>query len=269
MIDVFKSAYNFVDMTTLVKTLVHSAGYTTVAAENSMSVISTWGNKLNMIIVSISTGIIISLIPNLTSSSVKGDKKDVHHKINQTLQILLFLSVPMTIGLSFLSQPVWDVFYGNKSAVGAEIMAYYIFVALIISTYTALVSIVQVLKYYKEVFISLFAGVLIKALTNVYLIKTFYGLGLQPVYGSITATILGYLVGIILCLHYLKKKCGVSYKPTIRIIGKIVIADIFMILSLFLVKFCSTNFLICKTFKYSNHFSLYYYRGRSLFTSIL
>lgn len=237
MIDVFKSAYNFVDMTTLVKTLVHSAGYTTVAAENSMSVISTWGNKLNMIIVSISTGIIISLIPNLTSSSVKGDKKDVHHKINQTLQILLFLSVPMTIGLSFLSQPVWDVFYGNKSAVGAEIMAYYIFVALIISTYTALVSIVQVLKYYKEVFISLFAGVLIKALTNVYLIKTFYGLGLQPVYGSITATILGYLVGIILCLHYLKKKCGVSYKPTIRIIGKIVIADIFMILSLFLVKF--------------------------------
>ncbi len=237
MIDVFKSAYNFVDMTTLVKTLVHSAGYTTVAAENSMSVISTWGNKLNMIIVSISTGIIISLIPNLTSSSVKGDKKDVHRKINQTLQILLFLSVPMTIGLSFLSQPVWDVFYGNKSAVGAEIMAYYIFVALIISTYTALVSIVQVLKYYKEVFISLFAGVLIKALTNVYLIKTFYGLGLQPVYGSITATILGYLVGIILCLYYLKKKCGVSYKPTIRIIGKIVIADIFMILSLFLVKF--------------------------------
>lgn len=237
MIDVFKSAYNFVDMTTLVKTLVHSASYTTVAAENSMSVISTWGNKLNMIIVSISTGIIISLIPNLTSSSVKGDKKDVHRKINQTLQILLFLSVPMTIGLSFLSQPVWDVFYGNKSAVGAEIMAYYIFVALIISTYTALVSIVQVLKYYKEVFISLFAGVLIKALTNVYLIKTFYGLGLQPVYGSITATILGYLVGIILCLYYLKKKCGVSYKPTIRIIGKIVIADIFMILSLFLVKF--------------------------------
>ena len=236
MIDVFKSAYNFVDMTTLVKTLVHTAGYTTVAAENSMSVISTWGNKLNMIIVSISTGIIISLIPNLTSSSVKGDKKDVHHKINQTLQILLFLSVPMTIGLSFLSKPVWDVFYGSKSAVGAQIMAYYIFVALIISTYTALVSIVQVLKYYKEVFISLFAGVLIKALTNVYLIKTFYSLGFQPVYGSITATILGYLAGIILCLHYLKKKCGVSYKPTIKITGKIILADIFMILALFLVK---------------------------------
>ena len=92
------------------------------------------------------------------------------------------------------------------------------------------------LKYYKEVFISLFAGVLIKALTNVYLIKIFYELGLQPVYGSITATILGYLVGIILCLYYLKKKCGVSYKPTIKIIGKIIVADIFMILSLFLVK---------------------------------
>ena len=236
MIDIFKSCYDFIDMTTLVKTLANDVGYTTLQAENIMSVISTWGNKINMIIVAISTGIIISLIPNLTSSSVKGDKKDVHHKINQTLQVLLFISVPMTLGLSFLSEPVWEVFYGNNSEYGAVILKYFVFVGLIISTYTSLVSIVQVLKYYKEVFISLVVGVVLKLVLNVPLINLFNNLGLVPVYGSITATILGYVVGIILCLIFLRRKCGVSYMPTLKLLGKILIADIIMIVVLLLVK---------------------------------
>ena len=237
MIDVFKSCYDFIDMTTLVKTMVNDVGYTTAQAENIMSVISTWGNKINMIIVSISTGIIVSLIPNLTSSAVKKDKKDIHHKINQTLQVLLFISVPMTIGLSMLATPVWAVFYGSNSPYGATIIAYFVFVALIISTYTALVSIVQVLKYYKEVLISLVVGVLIKLVLNVPLINLFHNLDFVPVYGSITATILGYGVGIILCLLFLRRKCQVSYMPTLKLLGKILVADLAMIIILSLLKF--------------------------------
>lgn len=236
MIDVFKSCYDFIDMVTLVKTMVNDIGYTTVQAENVMSVISTWGNKINMIIVSISTGMIISLIPNLTSASVKGDKKDVNLKINQTLKVLLFISVPMTIGLSLLSIPVWNVFYGSKSAYGADILKYFVFVALIISSYTALVSIVQVLKYYKEVLISLVVGVCLKLGLNVFLINLFAKLGFVPVYGSITATIIGYGVGIILCLFFLKKKCDVKYSDTLKILWKIALANLAMIVVILLFK---------------------------------
>lgn len=237
MIDVFKSCYDFIDMITLVKTMVNDIGYTTVQAENVMSVISTWGNKINMIIVSISTGMIISLIPNLTSASVKGDKKDVNLKINQTLKVLLFISVPMTIGLSLLSVPVWNIFYGSKSAYGSDILKYFVFVALIISSYTALVSIVQVLKYYKEVLISLVIGVALKLGLNVFLINLFAKLGFVPVYGSITATIIGYGVGIILCLFFLKKKCDVKYSDTLKILWKIALANLAMIVVILLFKF--------------------------------
>lgn len=237
MIDVFKSCYDFIDMVTLVKTMVNDIGYTTVQAENVMSVISTWGNKINMIIVSISTGMIISLIPNLTSASVKGDKKDVNLKINQTLKVLLFISVPMTIGLSLLSVPVWNIFYGSKSAYGSDILKYFVFVALIISSYTALVSIVQVLKYYKEVLISLVIGVALKLGLNVFLINLFAKLGFVPVYGSITATIIGYGVGIILCLFFLKKKCDVKYSDTLKILWKIALANLAMIVVILLFKF--------------------------------
>ncbi len=237
MIDVFKSCYDFIDMVTLVKTMVNDIGYTTVQAENIMSVISTWGNKINMIIVSISTGMIISLIPNLTSASVKRDKKDINLKINQTLKVLLFISVPMTIGLSLLAVPVWNIFYGSKSLYGADILKYFVFVALIISSYTALVSIVQVLKYYKEVLISLVIGVTLKLGLNVFLINLFANLGFVPVYGSITATIIGYSVGIILCLFFLKKKCDVKYSDTLKILWKIAFANIVMVIVILLFKF--------------------------------
>ena len=117
MIDVFKSLINSVDVFMLVKVLVNGIGYTTTQAEAIMSVVSTWGLKINMIIVSIATGLMVSLIPNLTASFVKKDMKDVKSKINQTLQVLLFFTIPMTFGLSVLAKPVWTVFngrYGRK-----------------------------------------------------------------------------------------------------------------------------------------------------------
>ena len=54
----------------------------------------------------------ISLIPNLTSSIVKEDLVDARKKINQSLQVILYLTIPMAIGLSVLSTNVWNVFYG-------------------------------------------------------------------------------------------------------------------------------------------------------------
>ena len=76
MIDLFKSLYNYIDMVTVVKGLVKYAGFSVNDAETIMSMLSTWGNKFNMIVLSISTGVIVSLIPNLTQSVVKNDKKD-------------------------------------------------------------------------------------------------------------------------------------------------------------------------------------------------
>ena len=75
LIDVFKALYNFVDMLTVVKGLVEYAKYSVSDAETVMSMISTWSSKFNMIILSVSTGVIVSLIPNLTQSFVKKDKK--------------------------------------------------------------------------------------------------------------------------------------------------------------------------------------------------
>ena len=136
MIDLFRSLYNSVDVVMLVKTLVNDIGYNVSDAESVMSIISTWGLKLNMIIISIVTGLMTSLIPTLTSSFVKNDMEEVKNKINKTYQIILVLAIPMTVGLSLLAKPVWTIFYGN-SVFGPLTYQYLVFVALITAIFTA------------------------------------------------------------------------------------------------------------------------------------
>lgn len=234
MIDIFKSLYSMVDSVTVVKALGSIYGVKT--AESIMSILSTWGAKFNMIIISISTGMLVSLTPNLTSASVVGNQKEVHKKINQSFQMLMFLTIPMTVGLSFLAKPVYTVFYG-ASKYGPSVLNFYIFVALITCLFTTAITITQVLKYYKVVFISLFSGVLLKSLLNTFLIRQLYHMGLPAYYGSILATIIGYFVSLIICLIALHKKCGVKYKDTYKQLLNILGGTILMILCLSLLKF--------------------------------
>ena len=237
MIDVFKAMYSYIDMNMVVKGLVNRAAFSVSEAETIMSMLSTWGAKFNMIILAISTGIVVSLIPNLTQSVVKNNQKDIERKINQTLNILLFLVVPMTIGISFLAKPIWTLFYG-ASKYGSSVLAYFIFVGLFMALFTAMVSIVQVLKDYKTVFWSLFLGVILKLLLNYNLITAFYKMGLPAYYGVITATIIGYFVSFIICFIVLHFKYKINYESSIKNFVNIMCGTIVMMIVL----------LVCKLF---------------------
>lgn len=233
MIDIFKSLYSMVDSVTVVKAL--GSIYGTKTAESIMSILSTWGAKFNMIIISIATGMIVSLTPNLTASAVVGNTKDVHKKINQSFQMLSFLIIPMTVGLSFLSEPVYTVFYG-PSKHGPSVLSFYVFVALMTALFTTAITITQVLKHYKVVFVSLASGLLLKALVNVSLINQLNNLGLPAYYGSILASILGYGLSLIICLVALNKKCGVNYEETAKQLINTLCGTVLMVLVLLIVK---------------------------------
>lgn len=236
VIDIIKSLYSYVDSITVVKALVKYAKFSVLDAETVISTISTWGNKFNMIILSISSGIIVSLIPNLTKSLVDNKKNEVNDKITQALSILLFFAIPMTLGISFLSLPIWNLFYGY-STYGPSILSYLIFSGLFLALFTCVVTIVQVIKDYKALIISLVCGVIVKILINVNLISSFYTMGLPAYYGSITATIIGYLTTIVICLFVIFSKYKISYEKFIRNIIDIFFGSIIMIIMLFVLKF--------------------------------
>ncbi len=236
MIDLFKSLYNYVDMVTVVKGLVNHAGYSTSDAEIVYGMLSTWSAKFNMIILSVSTGVVVSLIPNLAESVVKNKQVDVEKKITQALSMLLFLTVPMTLGISFLAKPIWTVFYGN-SQYGPNVLSYYIFVGLFVGLFTAMVTTLQSLKDYKAVFTSLVVGIIVKCLLNVNLLIAFNKMHFPPYYGVITASILGYLISFIICLFVLKTKYDIRYEKVLKDFIEIMCASLLMIVVLFLCKF--------------------------------
>ena len=248
MIDIFKSMYSYVDMVTVVKGLANHAGYTTSNAESVMSMLSTWGAKFNMIILSVSTGVIVSLIPSLTKSIVEKDNDEVENKINQALSMILYLMIPMTVGISFLARPIWNLFYG-ASFYGSSVLAYYIFVGLMSGLFTVLITTVQVLKDYKGVFIALISGLLIKRIFNVYLIKLFYSYGVAPYYGVITSSILGYLVSISICIYIISHKYNVNFEKTMKNMVDVVVGIVIMLVVLFIVYLVvpiySDNRIVC------------------------
>ena len=236
MIDLFKSIYNYVDMFSVVKGLVKYANYSAVDAETVYSMLSTWAQKFNMIVSAVSTGIIVSLIPNLTESIVKDDKEEVNKKIGLSISMLLYFIIPITFGICFLSKPIWCLFYGD-SVYGASVLSYYIFVGLMVSLFTTVITVLQTLKDYKNVFICLLVGVLIKIILNTSLLRTFYSIGLPPYYGFITATILGYSVSFIVCFILLNVKYGVSFESVLKSFIDILCGALLMIFVLVLFKF--------------------------------
>lgn len=232
MIDVVKSAYDMIDLFTVVKTL-EKVGYDSALAESIFGSISTWASKLNMIIISISIGLTASLIPNIMPSFVKKDFKDVSNKINNALQILIILTIPMTIGLSFLAFPVWNAFYGYDQ-IGINLLRVYVFMAVTLSFQSLLVDASQIMNNTKLTFGSLFLGLIIKLVLNVPLIYLFHNIGIDSYYASTVASIISQFVTIIFLLWRLNKKYQISYKETFKVLLKTLLSCLVMFISIYL-----------------------------------
>lgn len=251
LIDLVKSAYDMVDLFTVVRTLTN-IGYATETAENVVGIISTWASKLNMIVISISVGITTSLIPNIMPSFVKSDFEDLGRKINKTLQILIVLTIPMTIGISFLSYPVWNAFYGYNE-VGVRLLRVYIFMALTLSFQAVLVDTSQITNNTKLTFGSLFLGLFTKLSLNIPLMYLFNNIGVDGYYGSIVASIIAQILTIIFLLWRLDLKYKIGYKETGMVFIKTLASCLVMLLSLILLNIVipieqgsrTMNILIC------------------------
>lgn len=230
VIDLVKSAYALVDTMTVVRTL-DKLGATATYAETTIGVITTWGTKLNMIVVSISLGLIVSLIPNVASSYIKKDMDDVNKKINQSLQALLLITLPMVVGISFLAQPLWNVFYGFD-ALSINIFRAFIFEALSYSFFTVLINLMQTLNNTKVALITLFSSFIGKVILNIPIMNLCKIMGIPLYLGPIIVTLITQAVAIIYIIYILKKDYQVRLKQTLGIYTKIILATLIMLLVL-------------------------------------
>ena len=233
ILELFKSLYNVIDLFTVLKVYINIYGVK--IAEEITSIILLWGNKINIIIISISLAITTSLVPKLATSLITKNKNDINKKINMSLQMLFFITIPLSIIMSFLSKPLYTLFFGI-SKIGPSIVSIYIFVGLFTSLFIMALTITKTLKEYKILFISLASGVLLKLLINIFLIKQFNSISLPAYYGSIFATIFGMLLSSVICLIYIKIKYKLNYEETFKQLINILCGSIIITIALFILK---------------------------------
>ncbi len=228
------TSFQMVDMFTVVRTLT-SYGYSVTDASNIMNIVTTLGTKLNVIVMAVANGIVVSLLPSLTSDYVKGNITAVTNKINKTLQIILYITIPMAVGLSLLAEPVWNIFYG-ESLYGPKVFMVSIFVAVFGSIFTNVMVIMQSLSRYKKMYLSLILGFGFNAIMNMPFMILFHKIGLPMYYGNLVATMIGYLISIVICLSDLKKTFKISYNQTFKDLFLTIIGCLLMGIIILLIK---------------------------------
>ena len=233
IINLITNVYSSTDMILVSRTIQH-LGYSASDVEFITSSISTWCPKISMIINSIVLGMTMSLIPNIVSSYVKKDYKNVNLKINKALQIILYTSIPMTVGISILSTPIWTIFY-NTNKYGGLILSINIFTALLVNIIISTSTMLQSMNKFKAVYLSVLLGFVTNGILDVPLMYLCKYIGIESFIGSIMATCIGYFLSIGVSIYYLKKESkDLKFKSTINLTYKILFAVIIMFMVLFI-----------------------------------
>lgn len=232
IINLITNVYSSTDMI-LVSRTIQQLGYSASDVEFITSSISTWCPKISMIINSIVLGMTMSLIPNIVSSYVKKDYKNVNLKINKALQIILYTSIPMTVGISILSAPIWTIFY-NTNRYGGLILSINIFTALLVNINISTSTMLQSMNKFKAVYLSVILGFVTNGILDVPLMYLCKYIGIESFIGSIIATCIGYFLSIGVSIYYLKKESQcLKFKSTINLTCKMLFAVVIMFMVLF------------------------------------
>ena len=186
-----------------------------------------------MIIISVAIGFVTSLIPHITANYVKNDLDAVHTKINQAIEMLLLIVLPMTLGLTFLAQPVWVIFYGYNE-LSISVFTLYAIQALTYSLHWLLINVMQSLNKSKVTLMTLIAALVFKIIFNVPIMKFLPTIGIEAYQGATITTLLCQIGSIIFILLYLKKAINIKYKPILGNVGKIIFSSLMMMMVLIL-----------------------------------
>lgn len=235
LISLVNNLYTTVDMILLSRTLSDVLKFKACITESIVGVYTTWGIKLNNVILAVSTGLVTSLIPNIVTSFTKKDMKDVNSKFNKALQCVLLVIVPVTLFFSLLAKPIWTLFYG-KSYYGPIVYKAFVFTSLFGGIYTIIVNTLQGINKYKLVMVTVILGLITNGLLDVPLMLLADKVGMNASYGAVWADIIGYSLSIFISLYVLKKKYKFEYGETLKLLPRYIISWVIFVLVIVLLK---------------------------------
>lgn len=235
VISIVYNLYNTVDMILISRTMSDILQNSATKVESVLAVYTTWGAKLNNIILAVITGLSTSLIPHIVSNYTKNDIVKVNRDFNKAIKCILLSIIPITLFLSLLVDPVWTLFYG-KSEIGPVVYKVFVFSAVFGGLYTIVINTLQGLSKYKLVIISVLLGLVTNTILDVPLMLLFNKLGLEAFYGAVVAAVIGYSLSLIFSFIILNKKYGFKFAETIKALPSYFISWVAFVLVILILK---------------------------------
>ncbi|GAM12788.1 putative polysaccharide biosynthesis protein [Mesobacillus selenatarsenatis] len=189
--------FQFVDMMTFNRAMM-SVGFSQNEASSAFSVLNFQSHKLVIIPVSLATAFSLTLVPSITKAFTENDRKGMRRQLDQTFQVLMYLTVPAAIGIAILAEPMYTVFYAHND-LGTDVLTTYAPVAILFALFSVTAAILQGINEQRFTILSLLTGLLVKLTFNIPLIKLF------ETQGAVMSTALGYIAAIIINMIVIKK----------------------------------------------------------------
>ncbi|MDF2909835.1 MAG: polysaccharide biosynthesis protein [Sporolactobacillus laevolacticus] len=169
--------------------------------------------KMVMIPVTLATSLAVSAVPAIIKSYSMGKIADVNDKITQAFELVLFLTIPASIGLSILGYMVHGLLFEigpEKLQIGGQVLMWYAPTAIFFAMFQVTASILQGINHQRVTLVSLGVGVLIKILLNPAFMK-FFGL-----VGPVIATDIGYAACILINLIAIKRATDYHFSMIVQ-----------------------------------------------------
>lgn len=209
-------------------------------------------NKIVMIPTSLSAGFAVSLIPFITKTYEEGRLEEMHRQIRTSIGVLMFITVPASIGIMALAQPLFTVFYGYDPIVhghdpnfdGSRLLFYYAPVAILISLLSVTASMLQGIDKQKLTVFVILGSVVIKLALNYPLIMLLH----TP--GAVLSTAIALLFAIGCNFYILKKYAKFKFSYSWIQFAKIFLYSFIMMIGVEVVYFILKLFLNPTRFGY-------------------
>lgn len=231
IISISSTLYNLIDMKLLLVGL-HNIGFGDVDTQTISGISSTWIPKICNIITALTLGMTSSIAPNIADDFARCDYKGISAKVNQGIEMILFISVPLACGIILFSPQVYCFFYG-QNAYGAAILRLAVVLNVISSLAVVLSMVMQSMKKGFTVCFALLVGIVLNLILDLPLIYLFNRIGWEPYLGATVASIIGETLTIALLIMSLEKSAEIPFSHSKRIAKKLIFPLLALIIAAF------------------------------------
>lgn len=113
----------------------------------------------------ISGTLAVAMIPAISESFALRDKRAMGHKIDVAIRLVIMVALPCCIGLSVLSQGIFDILF-QGSPYGPEILKYYAYATIFMMLSNTFQSILQAIDRFRVPLINLAIAIVIRFVTG-------------------------------------------------------------------------------------------------------